>query len=148
MWNTPAENKKMDKNNKKAGDDPYYFGLSARIPNFVKSRKRKQKERDAARARSAPAQVPSHSQTSQSDGGFPGQLPSHPFWWHSRLYTDNSNKGSAADSNGYSRAPSSFVPYVTDSSDSDYSHIYGRLPIPTRGVRKFPTKPLFLSHWE
>ena len=31
-----------------------------------------------------------------------------------------------------------------DSSDSDYSHIYGRLPIPTRGVRKFPTKPLFL----
>ena len=35
-----------------------------------------------------------------------------------------------------------------DSSDSDYSHIYGRLPIPTRGVRKFPAKPLFLSHWE
>ena len=35
-----------------------------------------------------------------------------------------------------------------DSSDSDYSHIYGRLPIPTRGLRKFPTKPLFLSQWE
>lgn len=34
---------------------------------------------------------------------------------------------------------------LPDSSDSDYSHIYGRLPIPTRsGVRKFPAKPLFL----
>ena len=33
---------------KKTGDDPYYFGLSARIPNFVKSRKKKQKERNRA----------------------------------------------------------------------------------------------------
>lgn len=146
VWNIPNNadsNKKAEKTDKKGGDDPYYFGLSARIPNFVKSRKKKQKERDAARARSAPAQAPS-----QSDGGFPGQLPSHPFWWHSRLYTDNSNKGSQADSSGFSQGPRSFVPYGTDSSDSDYSHIYGRLPIPTRGVRKFPTKPMFLSHWE
>ena len=37
----------------------------------------------------------------------------------------------------------SFI-FVADSSDSDYSHIYGRLPIPTRGIRKFPAKPLFL----
>jgi len=127
-----------DKDKKKnIGDDPYYFGLSARIPNFVKGRKKKQKDRDAARARSAPAQSP------PATGG-PGQLSSHPFWWHNRLYTDST--GSPSD--GYSRAPNNFVPYGTDSSDSDYSHIYGRLPIPTRGVRKFPTKPLFLSHWE
>ena len=33
---------------------------------------------------------------------------------------------------------------IADSSDSDYSHIYGRLPIPTRGIRKFPAKPMFL----
>ena len=60
VWNIPNNadsNKKAEKNDKKGGDDPYYFGLSARIPNFVKSRKKKQKERDAARARSAPAQV-------------------------------------------------------------------------------------------
>ena len=37
--------------------------------------------------------------------------------------------------------------HISDSSDSDYSHIYGRLPIPTRGVRKFPTKPLFLRYF-
>ena len=41
--------------------------------------------------------------------------------------------------------PTDLDPLFSDSSDSDYSHIYGRLPIPTRsGVRKFPTKPLFL----
>merc|ERR1711874_409584 len=136
VWGQMNEDKK-DK--KKAGDDPYYFGLSARIPNFVKSRKKKQKERDAARARSAPGPNPPNN-------GVPSQLPAHPFWWHSRIYPDGS--GSPADSNGFSRTPTNFVPYGTDSSDSDYSHIYGRLPIPTRGVRKFPTKPLFLSHWE
>lgn len=136
VWGQMGDDKK-DK--KKAGDDPYYFGLSARIPNFVKSRKKKQKERDAARARSAPGPNPPNN-------GVPSQLPAHPFWWHSRIYPDGS--GSPADSNGFSRTPTNFVPYGTDSSDSDYSHIYGRLPIPTRGVRKFPTKPLFLSHWE
>ena len=36
------------KEKKKTGDDPYYFGLSARIPNFVKSRKKKLKERNRA----------------------------------------------------------------------------------------------------
>jgi len=131
VWRGETEKQR----DKKTGDDPYYFGLSARIPNFVKSRKKKQKERDAARSRSTPAQPNSgHS-----------SLPPHPFWWHNRLYTDNSS-GSPGDSSGYGRTQSNFVPY--DSSDSDYSHIYGRLPIPTRGVRKFPTKPLFLSHWE
>jgi len=125
-----------DKREKKGGDDPYYIGLSARIPNFVKSRKKKQKERDAARSRSTPAQPNNAGHSS---------LPSHPFWWHNRIYTDNST-GSPGESSGYGRTQSNLVPY--DSSDSDYSHIYGRLPIPTRGVRKFPTKPLFLSHWE
>jgi len=128
-----------EKRDKKGGDDPYYFGLSARIPNFVKSRKKKQKERDATRARNTPAQT----HVAQNSGH--SSLPAHPFWWHNRLYTDNST-GSPAESPGYGRTQQNFGPY--DSSDSDYSHIYGRLPIPTRGVRKFPAKPLFLSNWE
>jgi len=136
------QGKDKESKKKNVGDDPYYFGLSARIPNFVKGRKKKQKDRDAARARSAPAP---QSQAVPGNGG-PGQL-SHPFWWHNRIYADN--PGGNRDAGGYGRgAPNNFVPYGTDSSDSDYSHIYGRLPIPTRGVRKFPTKPLFLSHWE
>lgn len=126
-----------DKRDKKGGDDPYYFGLSARIPNFVKSRKKRQKDRDAARSRSSPGQTQTNSGHSS--------LPANPFWWHSRLYTDNS-VGSPGESSGYRPLQNHIGPY--DSSDSDYSHIYGRLPIPTRGVRKFPAKPLFLSHWE
>merc|ERR1712066_395162 len=99
LWsnNTQGQDKK-----EKPGDDPYYFGLSARIPNFVKSRKKKQKERDAARARSAPGPNPPNN-------GVPSQLPAHPFWWHSRIYPDGS--GSPADSNGFSRTPTNFVPY-------------------------------------
>ncbi|XP_023328397.1 uncharacterized protein LOC111701371 [Eurytemora carolleeae] len=131
----PSTNQWEEKREKKGGDDPYYFGLSARIPNFVKSRKKKQKERDAARSRSTPGHEVSSGHSS---------LPAHPFWWHNRIYTDNST-GSPAEP-VYGRTQPSFGPY--DSSDSDYSHIYGRLPIPTRGVRKFPSKPLFLSHWE
>lgn len=46
LWSNNAGNQQDKKDKKKQpGDDPYYFGLSARIPNFVKSRKKKQKER-------------------------------------------------------------------------------------------------------
>ena len=53
MWSNVSSNedqteqtRRNKKEKKKTGDDPYYFGLSARIPNFVKSRKKKQKERN------------------------------------------------------------------------------------------------------
>ena len=47
IWSNNAGSQGQEKKDKKKqpGDDPYYFGLSARIPNFVKSRKKKQKER-------------------------------------------------------------------------------------------------------
>ena len=58
LWATGADTQarsqtSIKKEKKKTGDDPYYFGLSARIPNFVKSRKKKQKERN----RATPGQV-------------------------------------------------------------------------------------------
>jgi len=148
MWSNVSSNedtteqtRRNKKEKKKTGDDPYYFGLSARIPNFVKSRKKKQKERNR----------PMQGQYMDSYSSGPTSLPSHPFWWHSRIYQDNPGcgPGVGGEGSGFStRAPTSFVPYVTDSSDSDYSHIYGRLPMVNRAVRKFPTKPLFLSQWE
>merc|ERR1712176_1728337 len=59
LWSTGTESQARTqtsgkKEKKKTGDDPYYFGLSARIPNFVKSRKKKQKERNRAN----PGQIP------------------------------------------------------------------------------------------
>jgi len=34
--------------------------------------------------------------------------------------------------------------------DSDYSHIYGRLPLPTRGFRQYPppNRQIYVSEWE
>jgi hypothetical protein len=34
--------------------------------------------------------------------------------------------------------------------ESDYSHIYGRLPIPTRGFRQYPPPrgQIYVSEWE
>merc|ERR1719336_2759128 len=145
IWSNNSQSHDKKEKKKQPGDDPYYFGLSARIPNFVKSRKKKQKERNRA---NNPGQF---VESPYSSG--PTSLPSHPFWWHTRIYQDNAGcgvgggvtNGGGGDGSGFtSRAPTSFVPYVTDSSDSDYSHIYGRLPLVNRAVRKFPTKPLFL----
>merc|ERR1719373_1388918 len=143
-WQDNGGIQRQKKEKKKTGDDPYYFGLSARIPNFVKSRKKKQKERNRVNAGQF-VESPYSSSNNQ-----PTSLPAqpHPFWWHSRIYQDNPGCGVGEGSGFTSKAPTSFVPYVTDSSDSDYSHIYGRLPLVNRGVRKFPTKPLFLSQWE
>merc|ERR1719270_379801 len=134
IWSNNSQNHDKKEKKKQPGDDPYYFGLSARIPNFVKSRKKKQKERSRMMA--------GHGQNpADISGSAPNSLPSHPFWWHTRIYPDNMGcRGEPRPA-----SPTSMMPYVTDSSDSDYSHIYGRLPIPTRGLRKFPTKPLFLS---
>merc|ERR1712223_1866668 len=84
LWARPAvpalaNLKKTPK--KSSGDDPYYCGLRARIPNFVKSRKKKMEEK-----------LKKDSQSSS-----PQRNP-----------------------------VTSMMPYITDSSDSDYSHIYGR----------------------
>lgn len=174
LWARPAvpalaNLKKTPK--KSSGDDPYYCGLRARIPNFVKSRKKKLEEKAKKETQSKESQIlpgkelhpPQPGQqrilpapTLNSMGGVHGGVTStNPLWWHSRLYSDLGHLGSlgtdpSSSSSNYQRNPvTSMMPYITDSSDSDYSHIYGRLPIPTRsGVRRFSAKPLFLSNWE
>merc|ERR1711881_423968 len=154
-------NNKQSKSKRSTGDDPYYCGLRARIPNFVKRKKNKADNSSSSNNQSSSklstkAASSSNSASSMMNLGKPTpQMTSHPFWWHSRLYSDNSGQfslgpptGGPAD-NPRVHPINSMMPYIpTDSSDSDYSHIYGRLPIPTRGIRKFPAKPLFLSHWE
>jgi len=167
-----GHNSRKDGNNNKnkakrsTGDDPYYCGLRARIPNFVKNRKKKSSDSSMSSSKLSSKLTSSTTAGSTSmlnvgvgkPSGQPQQVQSHPFWWHSRLYTEN-NQGQfslgppappgPADNHPRVHPMNSMMPYIpTDSSDSDYSHIYGRLPIPTRGIRKFPAKPLFLSHWE
>merc|ERR1712080_653411 len=74
--------------------------------------------------------------------GQPQQVTSHPFWWHSRLYSENpgqlgpgqfslgpppAHAPGPGDNHPRVHPMNSMMPYIpTDSSDSDYSHIYGR----------------------
>jgi hypothetical protein len=147
-------------------DDPYYCGLRARIPNFVKKKKKSSDSSGSSKLSSkltsstttATATSTSMMNLGVGKSGQPQVTSHHPFWWHSRLYSENPGQfslgppappGGPADNHPRVHPMNSMMPYIpTDSSDSDYSHIYGRLPIPTRGIRKFPAKPLFLSHWE
>ena len=86
-------------------DDPYYCGLRARIPNFVKSRKKKLEEKAKKDAQSSPAQnqlqphpgqqriLPAPTLNSMS-GVQGGVTSTNPLWWHSRLYSDLGPLGS------------------------------------------------------
>ena len=91
-------------------DDPYYCGLRARIPNFVKSRKKKLEEKAKKETQSKESQIlpckelhpPQPGQqrilpapTLNSMGGVHGGVTStNPLWWHSRLYSDLGHLGS------------------------------------------------------
>merc|ERR1711997_1120855 len=141
LWARPAvpalaNLKKTPK--KSSGDDPYYCGLRARIPNFVKSRKKKMEEKLKKDSQSSSPQAQLQAQPGQnrilpaptlnSMSGVQGGVTStNPLWWHSRLYSDLGPLGSLApdgQSTNFQRNPvTSMMPYITDSSDSDYSHI-------------------------
>ena len=87
-------------------DDPYYCGLRARIPNFVKSRKKKLEEKAKKEAQAKDSQrlllqnqtqhpsQPGQRQilpapTLSSMGGiYSGVTSTNPLWWHSRLNSD------------------------------------------------------------
>jgi len=76
---------------------------------------------------------------------------------HMSLGPSEQSSSSASNKGGghyMKRNPTNFVPYITDSSDSDYSHIYGKLRPSANAngaasyMRKFPAKPMFMSQWE
>ncbi|KAF3424918.1 hypothetical protein E2986_07009 [Frieseomelitta varia] len=120
------EDKRSRNDDKKKYDDPYYCGLRARVPNFVKMAKNsKVSTRGYARP---PNQAPTYtatgyatSQSSQIYGHLPGNRP--PIMYHARSFE------SGLDSDGRNESP--------------YNHIYGRFPVPTRGV--IPPTPRAMS---
>ncbi|OXU31002.1 hypothetical protein TSAR_010015 [Trichomalopsis sarcophagae] len=167
-----VEEKKSKKENNKKYDDPYYCGLRARVPNFVKMAKSNgQSHPSVAAAAVAPASVPVassknstaiyghtaarvsqqhhhhhhaaaaaygaqqnypvvHSQTSQIYGQHvvPAPAKRPPIMYHARSFE------SGLDSD--------------DRIDSPYNHIYGRLPIPTRGMIPPAPRAMFIGEWD
>jgi len=148
-----ARNKQGKKNEKKH-DDPYYCGLRARIPNFAKSKAQKEKE----------------SKYAGVGGG--RDIGGHPMVWHGpqRGYLDNVPKGMNLNAppnhpdpiyagfrtRPFERNPTTRVPTQQHRSDyeSDYSHIYGRLPLPYGRFRQYPSpshpssRQMYVSEWE
>jgi len=148
-----ARNKQGKKNEKKH-DDPYYCGLRARIPNFAKSKAQKEKE----------------SKYAGVGGG--RDLGGHPMVWHGpqRGYLDNVPKGMNLNAppnhpdpiyagfrtRPFERNPTTRVPAQQHRGDyeSDYSHIYGRLPLPYGRFRQYPSpshpssRQMYVSEWE
>ncbi|XP_065208051.1 uncharacterized protein exp isoform X1 [Planococcus citri] len=104
-------------------DDPYYCGMRARVPNFVKTKVKENK--------GPPPVINRYSMIGTSISN--GHLASahaphhHPVMWHARSYDSGMD--------------SEFL-------DSPYNHIYGRLPIPTRGYIPPTPRTMYIGDWD
>lgn len=136
-----ARNNNNNKAKDRKYDDPYYCGLRARIPNFAKS-----KSKDKA----DPARV-------QYPGAPP--LPTHPMW-HTRSFDSGMallQHNQPQNIHRLDRNPCSWVPTLPARNDSDftespYSHLYGRLPLPNRGYMPppplHPRTTMYVGEWD
>ncbi|KAK4306118.1 hypothetical protein Pmani_022024 [Petrolisthes manimaculis] len=129
-------------NNNKAKDrkydDPYYCGLRARIPNFAQHKSKDKQEPPRA-------QYP-----------VPAPLP----MWHTRSYDSGmallQQNQVQQNIHRLERNPCSWVPSIPGRNDSDftesaYSHIYGRLPLPNRGYLPPPPphpRAMYVGEWD
>lgn len=110
-------------------DDPYYCGLSARVPNFVKSSNNRTKgpskdTRESVRGFSGISPY-NNNNNHNNHGGHYTSYP--PPLWHTRSYE------SGMDS---------------DHIESPYNHIYGRLPVPTRSYIPQAPRTMFVGEWD
>ncbi|XP_014239303.1 uncharacterized protein LOC106660839 isoform X2 [Cimex lectularius] len=124
--NFPSSRGKDKTKDSNKHDDPYYCGLRARVPNFVKSKNGKDNGK----------MVPPPGGRYVLPPGPPGahlglhhihHHQPHPVMWHARSYDSGMD--------------SEFI-------DSPYNHIYGRLPIPTRGYIPPTPRTMFVSEWD
>ncbi|KAG8312138.1 hypothetical protein J6590_030057 [Homalodisca vitripennis] len=124
--NFPSSRGTRDKTKDKKYDDPYYCGLRARVPNFTKSKEAKASiAAQMARYPMMPAPPPpSH--------------PHHQLMWHARSY----------DSGMGMTLPLGLQSIYSEHLDSPYNHIYGRLPIPTRGYIPPTPRTMYIGEWD
>ncbi|XP_055623714.1 uncharacterized protein LOC129767118 [Toxorhynchites rutilus septentrionalis] len=129
-------------------DDPYYCGLRARVPNFVKSSKSKENNNNSnvANNNSSKENAVAAKRLSVAHLQHPASLQSlhqlhqmHPhhnlmaahqhhqqLMWHARSYESGID---------------------TDVVESPYSHMYGRVPLPTRGYIPAP-RAMYIGEWD
>ncbi|TGZ38135.1 Uncharacterized protein DBV15_09987 [Temnothorax longispinosus] len=135
MKHPMMEEKRSKHDDRKKYDDPYYCGLRARVPNFVKMARNGHGKvgppppRGHPRTQPAPSYAGAAYASSQSSQIY-GHLPTHrpPIMYHARSFE------SGLDSDNRNESP--------------YNHIYGRLPIPTRGVIPPTSRAMYIGEWD
>ncbi|XP_015516432.1 uncharacterized protein LOC107221813 isoform X1 [Neodiprion lecontei] len=136
------DNKKSKKVDSKKYDDPYYCGLRARVPNFVKM---------AKNGHAKTAVVPL-----ASNYGHVGRPQPPPSYVGAGGYVSSSSSSQIYGHHGTpSRPPIMYHARSFESGlDSDeriespYNHIYGRVPIPTRGVMPPTPRAMYIGEWD
>ncbi|XP_059482966.1 uncharacterized protein LOC132201084 isoform X2 [Neocloeon triangulifer] len=131
--------KEKSKDNKKY-DDPYYCGLRARIPNFVKRKGGKQEVPHNVPLGGPPMMAPSHHYMHSTYGVAPVQP-----WRPATGYLDPVEmNGLTVDKPAGLQSKAKL--------ESPYDHIYGRLPgrvpIPTRSFIPPPPRTMYIGEWD
>ncbi|XP_065719369.1 uncharacterized protein exp isoform X2 [Drosophila suzukii] len=148
------------KDNKKY-DDPYYCGLRARVPNFVKSGKpvaKDQRDGNANNIGNGGISTLSQKKTSMIHNHLGGMHPHH-IQQQQQLMAAAAAAAHAAQHHhaGHQREQQQHHQIWQTRSyesgidselvESPYNHIYGRhLPLPTRGY--VPTPRMFIGEWD
>ncbi|KAI4501087.1 hypothetical protein M0802_003890 [Mischocyttarus mexicanus] len=128
------EEKRSKNDDRKKYDDPYYCGLRARVPNFVKMARNGQSKGVPPRGHVRPQPAPSYAgsvyASSQSSQIYGHHVPANrpQIMYHARSFE------SGLDSDNRIESP--------------YNHIYGRLPIPTRGVIPPAPRAMYIGEWD
>ncbi|XP_021915700.1 uncharacterized protein LOC110827886 isoform X2 [Zootermopsis nevadensis] len=136
-------------------DDPYYCGLRARVPNFVKSTKSKDTagRYPPSSAISQPSSMMHHLHQYHQQH--------HPVMWHARSidsgmgrYSNQESPECEDDDVKIRRSLRSAVlqrnlsENDAEALESPYNHIYGRLPIPTRGYIPPTPRTMYVGEWD
>lgn len=157
-------------------DDPYYCGLRARVPNFVKANKANRivdnnsnyisskdlnklmKEKELKRVAPASAMTSFH-QMRGNGNLYPHHLPSNqPYsMWHAKSYESGIGKiyfcfhyflvyRLALSFMEVNKTCFSVVCFSSSDSEESPYQIYGRMPLPTRGY--VPTPRMYIGEWD
>lgn len=134
--------KKSKKDDNKKYDDPYYCGLRARVPNFVKMARNGHNKQIMSpspyghiRPQPAPTYITTGYVHTQS-----GQIYGH----HVPIPEKYQKKSTIMY---HARSMESGLD-GDERIDSPYNHIYGRLPIPTRGMIPPTPRAMFIGEWD
>ena len=156
-------------------DDPYYCGLSARVPNFVKSSNNRTKgppkeTRESVRGFAGVSPFNNNNNNSNSNSNNNNNHGTHyssyqPPLWHTRSYESGMGKSDSRETaSSLPSIPNSPVSYFllkmelkfvfffplpdSDHIESPYNHIYGRLPVPTRSYIPQAPRTMFVGEWD